>query len=132
MKILLKDNDIKKAHEEYLAFSRDDELREIYEAREKWIRDYNSGMNRTKKTGIAEGMAKGMAKGEAEGKVKEKQKILIRAMNKKYRLSEDERAFITAVQDYDKLDRAYNMAFDKIIEGCLDEETKKEILALLI
>ncbi|MCP4134975.1 MAG: hypothetical protein GY754_28635 [bacterium] len=121
MKILLKDDpDLKKAHEEYLNFTRDDELREMYEAREKWIKDQNSALANAK------------IEGKIEGKVEEKQVTLIRSMIKRFKLSKNERAFIKSVTDYDKLDRAYNLAFDRIIDGNVDDASKKEILDLLL
>jgi hypothetical protein len=51
MKILLKDdNDMQKAHDEYQRFTEDNQLREIYEARVKWERDYISpGLMQLKK-----------------------------------------------------------------------------------
>ncbi|MCP4133588.1 MAG: hypothetical protein GY754_21650, partial [bacterium] len=128
MKILLKDDpDLKKAHDEYLNFTRDDELREMYEAREKWIKDQNNALANAE----ARGEARGEERGEARGEVKEKQTLLIRSMAKRFKLSEKEKAFIKSVTDYDKLDRAYNLAFDRIIDGNVDDASKKEILDLL-
>ena len=45
MKVIMKDDEVfTKAHEGYQAFTRDDRIREVYEAREKALKDYNSGM----------------------------------------------------------------------------------------
>lgn len=43
------DPDIKEAHRIYQEFSNNSEYREIYEAREKWLRDYNARLLYTEK-----------------------------------------------------------------------------------
>ena len=56
MKVLLNENEhIEKAHDRYIAFTRDEELLEAYEAREKWKKDYNSGLFNAKREGKIEG-----------------------------------------------------------------------------
>ena len=45
MKVIMDDDAIfVKAHEEYTSFTRNDRMREIYEAREKALKDAGSGM----------------------------------------------------------------------------------------
>ena len=57
MKVIMDDDAIfVKAHEEYTSFTRDDRMREIYEAREKALKDYNSGIKYGKKLGREQGM----------------------------------------------------------------------------
>ncbi|MEA2060751.1 MAG: Rpn family recombination-promoting nuclease/putative transposase [Thermodesulfobacteriota bacterium] len=69
MKVLLDENEnIEKAHEMYIAFTRDEELIEAYEAREKWKKDYNSGLFNARKEGRQEGKKEGKRKGKKEGK----------------------------------------------------------------
>lgn len=70
MKYILKSDPIKKAHEEYIKFSSNDEYREIYEARLKWQRDHNTRIEVARRDGIAKGKAEGKAEGIAEGKAK--------------------------------------------------------------
>lgn len=60
MKVLLNENEnIAKAHERYIAFTRDEELVEAYEAREKWKKDYNSGIFNARQEGRQEGQEEG-------------------------------------------------------------------------
>ncbi|MEA2059762.1 MAG: Rpn family recombination-promoting nuclease/putative transposase [Thermodesulfobacteriota bacterium] len=59
MKVLLNENEhIEKAHERYIAFTRDEELLEAYEAREKWRKDYNSGLFNARREGEKKGEKK--------------------------------------------------------------------------
>jgi predicted transposase/invertase (TIGR01784 family) len=52
LKTLFEDNPrLAEAHEKYLSFTQDEELRDAYEARMKWIRDYNSGMYAAREEG---------------------------------------------------------------------------------
>ncbi|MGD9732348.1 MAG: Rpn family recombination-promoting nuclease/putative transposase [Desulfamplus sp.] len=56
MEILLKeDATFRKAHEKYAAFTQDEEMLEAYEAHQKWVRDYNSGISSAWKKGKKEG-----------------------------------------------------------------------------
>ena len=56
MKIIMKDDAVfTKAHQEYRAFTRDDRIREVYEAREKALKDYNSGIKLAADQGKREG-----------------------------------------------------------------------------
>ncbi len=69
LKTLFEDNPrLAEAHEKYLAFTRDEELREAYESRMKWLMDYNSGMYAARQEGLEEGIEKGIEKGRAEEK----------------------------------------------------------------
>lgn len=57
--MIKEDKDIKKAHEEYIKFTRDDELREIYEARMKWQLDQNTLIYSAEQKGIEQGIEQG-------------------------------------------------------------------------
>lgn len=62
MKILLKDDqDIKKAHEAYKYFNSDEQLREIYNSRQKFLNDYYSYMDEAHDEGYEEGREEGIA-----------------------------------------------------------------------
>ena len=64
MKVIMDDDAIfVKAHEEYTSFTRDDRMREIYEAREKALKDYNSGIKYGKKLGREQGIEQGIEQG---------------------------------------------------------------------
>ncbi|MBN2737737.1 MAG: Rpn family recombination-promoting nuclease/putative transposase, partial [Spirochaetales bacterium] len=68
MKILIKDDqDIAKAHEVYNHFTRDDKMRDAYEARQKWLKDYNSAIAEAEEKGIEKGMEKGIGIGVEKG-----------------------------------------------------------------
>lgn len=57
MTILIKDDpDINKAHQVYKHFTEDDKMRELYESREKWLKDYNTRLYTAKQEGIKEGI----------------------------------------------------------------------------
>lgn len=57
MKVIMDDDAIfVKAHEEYTSFTRNDRMREIYEAREKALKDYNSGIKYGEKLGREQGI----------------------------------------------------------------------------
>jgi len=65
MKILLKENpEINKAHDKYVAFTRDEELLDAYEAHMKWQRDYNSGIESARREGEAKGREEGRQEGQ--------------------------------------------------------------------
>ncbi len=55
MKILLKDEDIKRSHEVYEKFTEDDELKDMYEARLKWLRLHRSEIKIAREKGREEG-----------------------------------------------------------------------------
>ena len=56
MSSLMENNsDIRETHERYEQFTKDEELRDMYEARMKLLRDYNQGLH----TGFKQGIEKG-------------------------------------------------------------------------
>ncbi|MDY0133361.1 MAG: hypothetical protein RBR53_11935, partial [Desulforegulaceae bacterium] len=68
MRILLKENpEINKAHDKYVAFTRDEELLDAYEAHMKWQRDYNSGIESARREGEKKGIRIGVERGRQEG-----------------------------------------------------------------
>ena len=69
---------------------------------------------------IAEKLRK---EGIKEGKIQEKQEVLIRLLERKYSLTEQDRQHISSITDPDKLDRA----LDEIVVS----ETKEQVLKLL-
>jgi hypothetical protein len=102
MEILVKDDhDMARAHKEYGIFSQDDTLRDLYEAREKWKKDYNTAIYYTKKEGIE--------KGKKEGEILDKQDVLTHIMRKKFGISNDEADFIKATVDPEILDRTIDI-----------------------
>ena len=108
LKILLEsDEDLKSAHEVYKAFNEDEMLREHALAREKTKRD-----NRHKQTMARE-----------EGKLSKEHTILIRLLELKYTLSEDEKNQILSVTDLKKLDAA--------VDAFVFAEDKESVLKLL-
>ncbi len=67
MEILLKSDPVlTRAHDEYVHFTEDKQLRMAYEAREKYRRDQLFMISSAKLEGRAEGMEKGMEKGETK------------------------------------------------------------------
>lgn len=69
MRILLKENpEINKAHDKYVAFTRDEELLDAYEAHMKWKRDYNSGIESARREGEAKGIRIGEERGRQAGR----------------------------------------------------------------
>ena len=108
LKILLEsDEDLKSAHEVYKAFNEDEMLREHALAREKTKRD-----NRHLLTMARE-----------DGRLEDKHTILIRLLELKYTLSEDEKKKILSVTDLKKLDAA--------IDAFVFAEDKESVLKLL-
>ena len=69
MKILMKNNKpLLKAHDLYKRFTGHDEYIEAYEARQKWHRDYISGIESARREGIEKGIKRGIKKGREEGR----------------------------------------------------------------
>ena len=66
---------------------------------------------------------RGIKKGEQKGRIAEKQEVLARQLDRKFSLTEQEREFIFATADSQKLDRA----LDEIIVA----DTKEDVLGLL-
>ncbi len=56
--LLAKNKKIERAHNEFSRFTADDNLRDVYESRQKYILDYNSGMYAAEKKGIEKGHRK--------------------------------------------------------------------------
>jgi len=74
MKFVLKNDLImQKAYEEYKKFTQDEELREKYETREKWMKDRNSF--------IYEARMEALVEGKIEGKIEDAKKMLIRGFS---------------------------------------------------
>ena len=91
MQILLKENEnIARAHEKYIAFTKDEELMDAYEAHIKWKKDYNTGIFNAKEEGREEGIKKGkeegIKKGKEEGIKTNQQKIAVKMLQKGYEL----------------------------------------------
>ena len=108
VKILLEsDEDLKSAHEMYKAFNEDEMLRERALAREK-----TKGDNLYQQTMARE-----------EGELKKEHAILIRLLELKYTLSEDEKKHILSVTDIKKLDAA--------VDAVMFAEDKESVLKLL-
>ena len=116
IKILLEsDEDLKSAHDMYETFNRNDELREYALAREKYERDNLHRQNMARKKGLAEGREK--------GELKKVHTILIRQLELKYTLSENEKKKILSVTDFKKLDAA--------VDAFVFAEDKESVLKLL-
>lgn len=108
LKILLKDDkDFQKAHDKYETFTSDKELRFQAISREKFLRDQLS----------REGVA------YEKGELKEKHNVLIRLLELKYGLNEDERSLILSSSDFEKLDDA--------LDAVVLSDNKKSVLKLL-
>jgi len=59
MKVLLTDETIKKAHEQYSRFTADEQMQRIYDARWKDMLDRNSLFETGRRDGMKEGIEKG-------------------------------------------------------------------------
>ncbi len=124
MKILLEnDEDLQAAHMMYKAFTNDDTLRRYALGREKAERDRLQLLSSAQKEGMEEGRKEGRKEGEIKGELKEKHTILIRLLELKYTLSEDEKSHILSVTDFKKLDAA--------IDAVILAEDKESVLRLL-
>ena len=103
LKILLEnDEDLKSAHEMYKAFNNNDKLRRYALSREKAENDRQHFLYMARKQGLEEGREEGREEGELE----DKHNVLIRQLELKYSLAEDERKYILSVTDFKKLDAA--------------------------
>jgi predicted transposase/invertase (TIGR01784 family) len=56
VKILLSDDDINKAHWEYEKFTQNDEMKELYEAHEKFLHDKASWIGDAEEKGLKKGV----------------------------------------------------------------------------
>ncbi len=122
MEILIKeDKDIAKAHEEYKHFSEDEKLRDLYESRLMWQRDYYTAMETAREEGIVKGIQKGREEGREEGEIKKSQSAIIRLLSKKFGISREDEEFIKTINDIEKLDNAIDeILFAKNKEAILD------------
>ena len=68
-------------------------------------------------------LEEGKAKGKLEGELLNQQDVVIKQLNKKFGLKEEEKEFIRSVKDRKKL--------DKVIEEILFSESKEELLSYL-
>jgi len=128
LKILLEnDEDLKSAHEMYKAFNSNDKLRSYALSREKAENDRKHFLYMATKQGLEEGLEKGLKEGREEGReegsLKEKHNVLIRQIEIKYGLSDDERKHIFSVTDFNKLDAA--------LDGVVLAQDKENILKFL-
>jgi len=124
IKILLEnDEDLQAAHTMYKAFTNDEKLRRYALGREMAERDRLQQLSDAKKDGLEEGLEKGLSEGLVEGKLKEKHHILIRQLELKYTLSEDETELILSITDNSKLDAA--------LEAFVFSENKEGVLEIL-
>ena len=80
----------------------------------------NEGM----KQGIEKGKRQGIEQGIEKGMIQEKQIVLIRLLNNKFGISEQEEAFIRNYLKFDALDQA----LDKILFA----EAKEEVMEILL
>ncbi|MCK5198118.1 MAG: hypothetical protein KAR21_07195 [Spirochaetales bacterium] len=112
LKILLEnDEDLKSAHEMYKAFNSNDKLRRYALSREKAENDRKHFLHMARKQGLE------------EGELKDKHNVLIRQIEIKYSLSDNERKHIFSVTDFDKLDAA--------LDAVVLAKDKENILKLL-
>jgi len=98
MHVLIKNDSVmERAHESYKKFTSSDKMLEIYEAREKRIRDEASNIAYAREQGIE------------QGGLLDKQEVLIRLAEKKFGLSEEGRKLIKTVTDSQRLDDALDI-----------------------
>jgi predicted transposase/invertase (TIGR01784 family) len=114
MKTLLEDNPrLAEAHEKYSAFTRDEELRDIYEARMKWQLDYNSGMDAARQEGLEKGLEKGLEEG--------RQAVIQRQLAKRFGRN------ALAPQFEERLSKATSEQLDLWAEKLLDAKSVDEV-----
>ena len=109
------DDEIKNAHDEYEKFLSKEHLQHLYLAREMYQHD--------EATRISSAEDRGEKKGLTKGKLEEKQNVLIRYLNRKFSLSEEQTAFIKEIPDTEKL----NLALDTVLFA----ETAEEVFLAL-
>jgi predicted transposase/invertase (TIGR01784 family) len=68
MKILLSDDDINKAHWEYEKFTQNDEMKELYEAHQKWLHDQATLNYEAEQEGMRKGLERGLEQGLEKGR----------------------------------------------------------------
>ncbi len=116
LKILLEtDKDLQTAHELYTAFNSNDKLRRYALSREKAENDRLHFLSMARKEGLQEGLEK--------GELVDKHNVLIRLLQIKFDLKEEERKFILSVTDFKKLDAA--------LDGVVTANDKESVLGIL-
>ncbi len=124
MQILIKDDtEITKAHNEYKNFTQDKKLREIYDARVRWKMDHDTDIAIAKQEGKIEGKIEGKKEGIEEGELKTQQNVLIKLIEKKFGINENEIKIIQTIGDLTILDKA--------LEYILFADEKEEVLKYL-
>ena len=113
------DSDMEKAHEKYVSFTQDDDMRRLYRARLKARRDAEYRLDNATEQGLEKGFKQGLEKGE----LLEKQHVLIRQADKKFGISGEDKQLILSVSNFEKLDAA----LDEIISA----GTFKDITSIL-
>jgi len=110
------DNDMEKAHDKYVSFTQNNEMRRLYKARLKARRDaeyrldvateqgLERGFKQGVERGLEQGLEQGLERGIKKGELLEKQKVLIRLADKKFGISWEDKQLILSVFDSDKLD----------------------------
>ena len=81
MQVLLNDQIIAKAHQEYIKFSSDDQMRELYASRERWQMDYNTDIHIAKERGIEQGIGQGIGLGKKEQAIDTAKKLKAQNVN---------------------------------------------------
>lgn len=98
---------------EMLKASRDDDVRELIEIKEKSRHDEATKLHHAKMSGIAEGEQIGIAKGEQIGIFKAKKELVITLLTKRFgALSENILNNINETNDIDILQRIIDNIFD--------------------
>lgn len=124
LKILLEtDKDLQAAHELYTAFNSNDKLRRYALAREKTEHDRLHFLSMARKEGLQEGLVKGIEKGIEKGELGDKHNVLVRLLQIKFGLKEEERELILSVTDFKKLDAA--------LDGVVTVNDKESVLDIL-
>ena len=84
IEMAVKENEkIAKASQEWEYLRGDEAVKRMAFLKEKWERDWNSGMHSAEEAGIEKGMKKGVKKGKEEGKREEKKEIAIKMIHEK-------------------------------------------------
>ena len=112
MNALLETNNdpaVSQAHDAYLRFNQNAELRHLNDMREMALHDYTTEMNFSR----AEGEAIGEARGEARGKAEGEAKAVLRTLTKRFRVvPETIRERILTITDLNRLEYLADFAFE--------------------
>jgi len=77
MTVLLKNTPaLGEAHKVYRNFTANDELMDMAEAREKWLKDVNTRLDIAKKEGLEEGLHKGIQQGIQQARIDDARKMV--------------------------------------------------------